>query len=323
MKKFKPQYARILFIDKKLREGGYPNCVTIAREYETSSRTILRDIGYMKDMLRAPVEYDETKKGYYYSEPEYRLPDIGMRESDFFALMIAEKTLYLYENTPVYERLKNIFDRLISLLPEKITIKTSWLDSKYSFLPERRTSINPEIWEVLSDALRLQKTVRITHRSPGKEKTKREVDPYHMANYRGEWYLVGYCHHKKDILKFAVSRIEQAEMCEKIFNYPSSFSFEKYMGPNFGIMTDSEEYRVVLHFNKESAPFVRERIWHTNQSIYQNEDGSLLLSFITNSIIEVKKWILSWGAGVKVLEPEFLAQTVEEELTKALKNYHS
>ncbi len=47
MKKFKPQYARILFIDKKLREGGYPNCVTIAREYETSSRTIQRDIGYM------------------------------------------------------------------------------------------------------------------------------------------------------------------------------------------------------------------------------------------------------------------------------------
>jgi proteasome accessory factor B len=293
----------------------------MAREYETSSRTILRDIGYMKDMLRAPIEYDETKKGYYYSEPDYRLPDIGMRESDFFALMIAEKALSLYENTPVYERLKNIFDRLISLLPEKITIKTSWLDSKYSFLPERRTSIDAGIWENLSDALRLQKTVHIVHRSPGKEKTKREVDPYHMANYRGEWYLIGYCHRKKEILKFAVSRIEQAEMSERTFPYPSSFSFEKYMGPNFGIMTDSEEYRVLLHFEKESAPFVRERIWHREQRIEENADGSLQLSFITNSIIEVKKWILSWGSGVKVLEPKFLAQTIEEELTKALKKY--
>ncbi len=274
-------------------------------------------------MLRAPIEYDETKKGYYYSETEYHLPDIGMRESDFFALMIAEKALSLYENTPVYMRLKNIFDRLISLLPEKITIKTSWLDSRYSFLPERRTTIDAEIWEILSDALRLQKTIRITHRSPGKEKTKREVDPYHMANYRGEWYLIGYCHHKKDILKFAVSRIEEAEMREKTFEYPSSFCFEKYMGPNFCIMTDSDEYRVVLHFDKGSAPFVRERIWHSKQSIDVNNDGSLRLSFITNSIIEVRKWILSWGAGAKVLEPEFLARIIEEELANALKHYRS
>ncbi len=322
MKKFKPQYARIVFIDKKLREGGYPNCVTMAKEYETSIRTIQRDIGYMIDMLGAPIEYNESKKGYYYSESGYRLPDINVRESDFFALMIAEKALSLYENTPVYEKLKSIFDRIISLLPEKISIKVSWLDTKYSFLPERRTKIDARIWDILSDALRLQKTIHITHRSPGKEKTKREVDPYHMANYRGEWYLIGYCHRRNEILKFAVSRIEQAEMREKTFDYPSSFSFEKYMGPNFGIMTESEEYNVVLHFDTSAAPFVREREWHRNQTIVEHDDGSVRLSFITNSIIEVRKWILSWGKSVKVLEPDFLAQSICEELAQALKNYH-
>lgn len=33
MVKFKPQFKRLLFIDRKLREGKYPNCITLAREW--------------------------------------------------------------------------------------------------------------------------------------------------------------------------------------------------------------------------------------------------------------------------------------------------
>jgi len=90
MSKFKPQYARLVFIDRKIREGRYPNSATLAREYEVSSRSIARDLAYMKDMLGAPLEYDPARRGYYYSEDDYRLPDIRIRESDFFALMIAD-----------------------------------------------------------------------------------------------------------------------------------------------------------------------------------------------------------------------------------------
>jgi proteasome accessory factor B len=321
MSKFKPQYARLLFIDRKVREGSHPNCTGLAEEYEVSARSIARDIAYMKDMLGAPLEYNQARKGYYYSEPNYQFPDIGIRESDFFALLIAEKALTFYENTPIYERLKAVFDRLISFLPDDMIVKTSWIDTRYSFISDSYTRIDPDVWEVLSNALRFQKTVRISHSSPGKKATRRLVDPYHMTSYRGEWYLVGFCHEKREVLKFAISRISVAENTGKPFTMPPDFNFSDYMGPSFGIMTDAKKYNVSLRFNPECAPYVKERTWHRDQVIREEKDGSIRLSFSTNSLMEIKRWVLSWGNGVTVIKPTSLALLVSRELSTALKNY--
>jgi len=54
MPKFKPQYRRLMFIDRKVREGKYPNCAKMGQEWEVSSKTIQRDIDYMRDELDAP-----------------------------------------------------------------------------------------------------------------------------------------------------------------------------------------------------------------------------------------------------------------------------
>ena len=40
----------------------------------------------MKDMYYAPIEYNSSKKGFYYTEDNYYLPAINIKESDFFAI---------------------------------------------------------------------------------------------------------------------------------------------------------------------------------------------------------------------------------------------
>ncbi len=321
MSKFKPQYARLVFIDRKIREGKYPNSTTLAREYEVSPRSIARDIAYLKDMLGAPVEYDPARKGYFYSEDDYRLPDIQIRESDFFALMIADRALSMYENTPMYNKLRQIFGRLLSLLPDTITVNSAWINEKYSFLGESIPDIDSSVWENLNNALRAQITLRIVHRSPGKQESSRLVDPYHMASYRGEWYLVGRCHTRKDVLKFAVSRIKAAECTDKPFDIPHGFDFSTYLGPSFGIMTETEEYDIAIRFNAATAPYIRERSWHRDQTITEEDNGEITLSFKTNSLIEVKRWVLSWGDGAKVTKPVSLARIISGEIARMAGQY--
>ena len=58
MQKFKPQFRRLLFIDRKIREGRYPNCTSLAKEWEVSVKTIQRDINYFKWELDAPANRD-------------------------------------------------------------------------------------------------------------------------------------------------------------------------------------------------------------------------------------------------------------------------
>ncbi|NTW64563.1 MAG: DNA-binding protein, partial [Chlorobiaceae bacterium] len=65
MRQSRPPLVRIQHIDRELRNNCYPNCTRVACHFEVSSKSIQRDIVYMRDMLDAPIDYDKKKKGYY------------------------------------------------------------------------------------------------------------------------------------------------------------------------------------------------------------------------------------------------------------------
>ena len=64
----KVQRYRLLQIDEEIRSGKFPNATSLSKKIEVSSRTIQRDIEYMRDMYNAPIEFDAYKNGYYYTE---------------------------------------------------------------------------------------------------------------------------------------------------------------------------------------------------------------------------------------------------------------
>jgi len=58
-------WQRVTKIDDLLRAGKYPNCVTMAREFGVSVRTVKRDIEFMVDRHRLPIEYDQKRWGIF------------------------------------------------------------------------------------------------------------------------------------------------------------------------------------------------------------------------------------------------------------------
>ena len=318
----RPQHARLLFIDEKIRGGRYPNASTLSRDYEVSSRTITRDIEYMRDSLGAPIEYSTEHKGYYYTEANYFLPAIDIRESDFFAICITEQAIRQYANTPLYQSLSAIFNRLKEHLPESIRVNTTWIDTRFTFMHDSFTTIRPDVWEAVSRGLRQRNSLRILHRKAGAgEDVERTVDPYHIVNFRGEWYLVAWCHLRKSVLRFALSRIHRASLLNTQYEIPGDFNFNSFIGSSFGIMTEETEHRVRILFYREQAPYISERQWHREQELVYNDDGSVILTFSTNSLFEVKRWILSWGKNAVVLEPDELVKQIAGEIQDMSLNY--
>lgn len=118
----KPMIHRLLFVDRMLRKGDRPNCGTMAKAYEVSTKTIQRDIEFLRE-LGAPVEYDPENHGYYYTEENFTLPTVYLNEQDIFAIFIAEKALAHYKNTPIYDRLAKVFKKLEQYLGGKVSIK--------------------------------------------------------------------------------------------------------------------------------------------------------------------------------------------------------
>jgi len=324
MAKYKPQHRRLLFIDRKLRDGRYPNCGTLASEWEVSVKTIQRDIEYMRDELDAPVDYDAVRHGYHYTEPSFSLPAINVGESDLFAVCIAQTVLSQFRNTPLFNKLSSVFQKIQDSLPDKTAIHPSWLGERILVFHEPATRVNPQTWDVLAKAIRDNRRVSICHKSPARKGAavgRRTVDPYYLVSFKGEWYLNGYCHHRKAIRTFAVSRITRAIVLNEPFQMSADMTRDRMFGDQMGIIWKDKFYKVRIRFSAEVAPYIRERQWHPAQRTKDLRNGGLVLEFTTNHLNEVKDWILSWGANATVLGPPDLARRVTAGLKDALGNY--
>lgn len=327
MPKDKTQLLRLIFIDKKIREGmktgKLANCSSIAAEYEVSGKSILRDIDYLKNQRDAPIAYNPKQRGYFYTEENYALPAININESDLFAICIAEKALKQHENTPIYRKLVSMFQKIEQSLPEKITISPSWIDTRLSVIQDRHTEIDSEIWEIVAKGLHKNRAVEIRYQKPGTDKPakKRTLLPYHVVNFQGEWYVIGYCRKREKVLTFAVSRIREAVLLDESFSVPDEFQHEQFAQKRFGIFSGSREETVRIQFYKEIAPYILERKWHLKQKISKEKNGGVILSFPADHLLEVKRWVLSWGNGAEVLAPDELITMVKEELADTLRLY--
>ncbi len=310
MAKYKPQHARLQFIDRQLQEKRFPNCSTLAEEWEVSIRTIQRDLDYMRYELEAPLEYSAKHRGYFYTEEQYQLPAINIKESDLFAIYLADKLLGQYEGTPIFASLCSVFRKIEASLPEKIVSRPGNEQGLFTVFPPFATVILPEVFATVLDCLRTSTRLEIEYRNPGGSPVWRQVDPYHGVRFEGDWYVVGYCHLRGTMRTFSLARILTAQKLKESFVVPADFDFRKLSASQFGMHWGEDEVEVKILFARPAAAYVRERIWHPSQTIAEHPDGSLVLTLTVNHLLELKRWILSWGALAQVLAPPSLVLEV-------------
>ena len=72
---------RIQWLHKKISENCYPSIAHLTEKFSISRRQAQRDIDHLKNVLKAPLLYSHTHRGYYYSS-KYSLPFITEKEND-------------------------------------------------------------------------------------------------------------------------------------------------------------------------------------------------------------------------------------------------
>ena len=173
-----------------------------------------------------------------------------------------------------------------------------------------------QVLEALTNAARERRTIRVRYFSFSSEReTNRRLDPYRLWFHGGGLYVVGYCHTRKDVRTFAVERMRHLELTPNTFIVRSDFDFEAYTRDAFGIMRD-EAVTVRVRFRRDQAKYARERVWHPSQAFEDHEDGSLTIMLRVGATVEVKRWVLGFGAAAEVLEPEALRREIAAEARK-------
>lgn len=319
----KVQRYRLLQIDEEIRSGKFPNATSLSKKIEVSSRTIQRDIEYMRDMYNAPIEFDAYKNGYYYTEENFYIKSVPLSEGELFSVALFDQLLEQYRNTPLENDLRSVFKKIEMSLPNKITLDSSFLQNQITFIPDQMGTINSENFSKIFSALKNRHVLDFEYR-PLQKTTwmTRRINPLHAVCQKGNWYVMGFCHDKKDIRVFNFSRMQNVTESKEEFDIPEDFNPDKYFDKEIGIwLSATKKYTVELLISAEIGTFALERSWNKNQKIEQREDGSVWVSFETTQLPEVKRWVLGQGKTVKVLGPDELIAQVKEEVVAVLGMY--
>ena len=100
---------------------------------------------------------------------------------------------------------------------------------------------------------------------------------------------------------FSLSHILEADILPESFTN-DDFNFEAYAQEYFGDLHEKPFY-VEWLFSPKVAEEAKTFIFHPNQTLIENPDGSLTVKFRAGGKLEMDWFIYTWGDEVKVIKP--------------------
>jgi predicted DNA-binding transcriptional regulator YafY len=316
---------RVFELITLIRAGGYPNTRSIAEKFECSIRTAERYIEKVRDLVADDLVYDGKRGGYCFEKGGPDLPALRLSAGEAAAVFLAAKLLDQCRGTPYEDAVHRALSKLAYLFPRTVTLDS--LEQPAGWVSFRMEPLRGEERQVLEAFLLLerareeQRTVQIRYFTASRgERSEREIDPYHLHLHDGVWYVFAFCRWRGEVKIFALDRMEEAVLTDRRFEVRADFSPEAFMADSFRIER-GEPVDVAVRFAPEQARYVRGKQWHPSQTVEELPDGGLILRMRVGGSGEVKRWVLSFGAGAEVLEPEGLRKEVASIASELLSLY--
>jgi predicted DNA-binding transcriptional regulator YafY len=188
--------------------------------------------------------------------------------------------------------------------------------------PGPRPTIDLSILGRLREAIITRRKVRLhyTYRGSGK-RGYQVVQPYGFL-YGKRHYLVAWSEvdRAKDFRSFALSNVERVELLVQTFSRKRGFSIQKYAERSFGVFQE-EPVDVVWKFSPKAAPDASEFLFHPNQVLEPQSDGSLIVRFRAGGLLEMSWHLFTWGEEVEIIKPRRLATLLGEHCRAQLQRH--
>ncbi|WP_129674532.1 YafY family protein [Candidatus Chloroploca sp. Khr17] len=314
---------RMLAMDTAIRSGAYPNVASFMQRFEVSERTIRADIAFFQERFNAPLKYDRSRRGYYYTDPAWQLPTMMMSEGELMAFFLSVELVHRYLGTAFERPLRNAVDRLAESLPVELRVSLNDLTQHYTFQPGATSTVDPELLLALFEAMQERWPVKVLYLTASTgERRERIIEPYHLFNVRGNWQVVAFDHHRTQMRQFSVSRIEAWNVCKsERFTRDPTFSPAEYLNTSFLAERGDRAEPIEIWFDAYQSNYMRGRTWHPTQQIEEHNDGSMTLRFQSGALAEIRRWVMSFGRHAIAKAPASLVDDLRRECAATLAQY--
>jgi predicted DNA-binding transcriptional regulator YafY len=287
---------RLLSILLLLQAHGRLSAGDLAERLEVSRRTVCRDL----DALSAagvPVVTDRGPNGGTYLLGGYRTDLTGLTEPELEALLAfggqgpaADLGLGAQLDQASRKLAVAAGPSRSGRLQERVMV-----DGERWF---RTAPVPPHLARV-QDALWSDRRLRLRYRRGLDRVVDRTVEPYGLVCKAGTWYLLAGVGGEPRV--YRVSRIEDAQLTEEVFERPAGFDLRAAWAARVGSFKGAEPKRVSVTVRVDpsaSEPFTR---LVGDQVVERPGDGLAVLDFpACEAAVSV---LVAFGGAVEVLEP--------------------
>ena len=147
----------------------------------------------------------------------------------------------------------------------------------------------------------------------------RTVSPWGIL-YGRAYYLVGPATGKAQPALWRFDKIRSPEIHGQAVPPPAGWSISAFAARSFGVFQEKPQ-RITLRFTPAAANDAARFLFHPNQTLHPQQDGSLIVQFIAGSSIEMENHLFTWGTAVEILEPTSLREELCNRLAAALAHH--
>lgn len=300
----------------RARRAGY-TVKELARQTGMSTRSIQRDLVVLQSEDGLALVEDH---GRYSLMSQERLSPLEINLQEGRALLIAVR-LFLRHSDEGDPYATLALKRLAEIMPESVRDQVraaaeSIAQRKIDPLFSRNMSTITEAWA-------RRRVLRLLYRSAGKTRSKEViVEPYFLEPSAAGFatYLIGYSRTHEQIRTFKIERVVAVEKLPQTFEIPKDIDIDTLLSSAWGIIF-GEGCIVKLRFAPDVTWRVKESRWHPSQQLEDLADGGCILTVSVASLMEIGRWVRSWGDKAEVLAPPELREELRHEAVRLARTY--
>ena len=294
------------------------------RKQSVSRRTIRLDLSAMRsDKLgyNAPI-IGKDKKYYSYEDPEYSITNIPLTDRDLGILQEVSGLLRQFKGFSHFTGMSELIHRLDDKIHSEQSHSPTVIDFEKNELLAGIEWLDP-----LYRAIIARRTLKVIYQS-FKARSSGEVTfyPYLLKEYRNRWFILGMKKQGKEILTFALDRIQDVSLLpDEPFREQANFDVHSYFSSIIGVTRNADQGLVEIQFraNREHAPYIRTKPIHSSQRVIEESATGTRFSITVIPNFELERELLGFGEGVKVLSPASFVRRIRYRIRLMNESYRS
>jgi len=280
---------------------------------DLSTETIRKDLEHMRESqpngFDAPIKYDPTKRGYYYTDSDYSIDKIALSSDDVDTLKESIDLIKSIGGSRVSEKLNNAIQKILSTVLEEFPEGNSNQVFLQTMSPPKSRGF--ENFDLFYNACRMKIPVSIIHYNYQKRVfNSLTIHPFLIKEFENKWYILAFSEKHNEVRIFGLDRIFEPLLLKKKFLSVDKSIIEQMTSNYYGILpiANQEKQEIKIYVSDLVSNYFEAYPIHESQQIMKEPNGYSIINFQLVPTMELTRLFLSYGKDIKIIEPSWLIE---------------